>query len=213
VTERLPTITVLAGVNGTGKSSIIGDFIRLRGGYYYNPDEAARKVRSLHPGLDQARANSLAWQLGKEGLEAAIDRRRDYVFETTLGGRTIPALLHRAARQGYRIAVWYIGIDGVDEHIRRVKLRAARGGHDIPENRIRQRYISSRENLVALLPDLHELKLFDNSVTADLPAGEGPGLKVLLHLKAGRIRTLGDIGSMPEWARPVIAAAIRCADE
>lgn len=211
MTERIPAITVLAGANGAGKSSIIGEFIRQRGGTYYNPDEAARKLRAKYPDLDPQEANSLAWTLGKEGLEAAIAARLNYVIETTLGGNTIPALFGKAARDGFRITLWYIGLCSVEEHIRRVKARVQRGGHDIPEARIRERYVRSLENLVALMPQLYELKLFDNSETVNIANNEKPRLRTLLHLKAGRIIELADLGAMPEWAKPIIAAAKRTA--
>ena len=207
--ERIPAITVLAGANGAGKSSIIGEFIRQHGGTYYNPDEAARKLRAKYPKLEPQEANSLAWTLGKEGLEAAIAARLDYVIETTLGGNTIPALLGKAARQGFRITLWYIGLCSVEEHIRRVKARVQRGGHNIPEARILERYVRSLENLVALTPHLYELKLFDNSETVNIAANERPKLRTLLYLKDGRIIELADLHSMPEWARPVIVAARR----
>ena len=54
------TITVLAGVNGAGKSSVAGAYIRAAGGDYYNPDEFTRSLLRSNPGLDPAAANSLA---------------------------------------------------------------------------------------------------------------------------------------------------------
>lgn len=212
MTDRIPRITALAGTNGAGKSSIIGEFIRARGGTWYDPDAAARTLRAAHPDLPQEEANGLAWTLGREGLEAAIVNRTDYVFETTLGGDTIPALLRDAARQGIRVTIWYIGLDGADEHIRRVRARAARGGHDIDAAKIRERYDRSRENLVSLLPDLHELKLFDNSRTVDMATGEVPRPRPLLHFRAGRILDQVDPRTMPEWARPLAMAAFKAAD-
>jgi predicted ABC-type ATPase len=44
-----PVIFVLAGVNGAGKSSLGGSFIRKRGLNYFNPDEAAAKIRQQPP--------------------------------------------------------------------------------------------------------------------------------------------------------------------
>jgi len=207
VAEGTATITALAGTNGAGKSSIIGAFIRARGGTYYNPDEAAGKLRERHPELDQQEANIQAWNLGREGLEAAIAQRKDYVFETTLGGRTIPRLLGQAAQRGIRVTIWYIGLNSADAHIHRVSARVQRGGHDIPEHRIRERFVRSRENLVALLPYLYELKLFDNSASADIAAGEHPLPRILLHVKTGRIIEHSELKSMPDWARPIVAAA------
>lgn len=207
VVDRPPAITVLAGTNGAGKSSIIGAFIRAHGGTYYNPDEMARALRMRDPAMGVEEANALAWTCGRDGLLDAIATGRDYAFETTLGGRTIAAHLALASRGGCRVTVWYVGLEGVGMHIRRVRERARRGGHDIPEARIRQRYTRSRENLVALMPDLHELRLFDNSHVVDLTAGELPRPRALLRLKAGRVLAIADLRSMPDWAKPLIAAA------
>jgi predicted ABC-type ATPase len=76
--------------------------------------------------------------------------------ETTLGGATMTALLDPALRLGQTIYISYVGLEGVDLHIARVRARVALGGHDVPEERIRQRYDSSRANLVRLLPRLTE---------------------------------------------------------
>ena len=62
------TITVLAGVNGAGKSSVAGAYIRAAGGDYFNPDEFTRSLLRQNPGLDPAEANSLAWTRGKESF-------------------------------------------------------------------------------------------------------------------------------------------------
>jgi predicted ABC-type ATPase len=51
-------IRVLAGVDGAGKSSIVGATIRDKGGEYYNPDEAEREIMAANPGLGQAEANA-----------------------------------------------------------------------------------------------------------------------------------------------------------
>jgi hypothetical protein len=105
------------------------------------------------------------------------------------------------------VTIWYIGLNSADAHIHRVSARVQRGGHDIPEHRIRERFVRSRENLVALVPHLYELKLFDNSASVDLAAGERPLPRVLFHLRKRRVIEHSDLGSMPEWAKPVVAAA------
>src|SRR5581483_8743614 len=137
---RPAQIHVLAGVNGAGKSSIIGATIRAKGGEYYNPDEAAREIMTANPGLGQAEANAAAWEQGRKLLERAIDQGLDFIFETTLGGNTMPALLSEAARRGVEMHVFYVGLGSVDAHIERVRQRVRAGGHDIPEADIRRRY-------------------------------------------------------------------------
>lgn len=204
-----PCIGVLAGANGAGKSSIAGAFLRLAGGEFFNPDETARRILAAHPGLPQAEANSLAWQLGLRQLQDAVRARRDYWFETTLGGRTITTTLAAAAKAGMAVRIWYVGIDSAERCIARVATRIKRGGHAIPVELIRRRYDSSRVNVIKLLPQLAELVVFDNSVEADPVEGQRPEPLVVLHLRGGKILGPKDLSATPEWAKPIVAAALK----
>ena len=204
-----PAIHVLAGVNGAGKSSIGGASFRAHGGDYFNPDETARRRMTANARLTQSEANGLAWQHGKRLLERAIAKRLDYAFETTLGAHTIPRLLAEAAQAGFAVKVWYVGLATPELHLARVKARVRRGGHDIPEDRIRQRFVHSRLNLIELLPLLAALRLYDNSVEADPAAGVEPRPTLLLQLDHGRVVAPADLSSTPDWARPVVAAALK----
>ncbi len=201
-------IYVLAGVNGAGKSSVGGEALRSRGADYYNPDEAAREIRAARPGLTLIEANALAWQKGREMLERAIRERLVFVFETTLGGNTIPRLLSEAAKSGIQIAVWYVGLESPELHVERVAARVRKGGHPIPEETIRKRYERSRLNLIQLLPSLAELRVFDNSDPADPEAGGIPSPRLVLHLDKGHILGPEDLSKTPSWAKPVVAAAL-----
>lgn len=206
---RQPRIYVLAGVNGAGKSSIGGAAFREFGGDYYNPDEVARNLMTRDPRLAQRDANSIAWREGVRLLRRAIDERLDFAFETTLGANTIPRLLARAASQGIEIYVWYAGLSSPELHLARVRARVRRGGHDIPESDIRRRYEHSRLNLIALLPHLTALRVFDNSAEADPAAGKTPSLKLVLHFERGRILNPHDLAQTPDWAKPIATAALK----
>lgn len=202
-------IYVLAGVNGAGKSSIAGVAFRENGADYYNPDEAARGLKAANPGLDQTQANSAAWHRGRELLERAIAGGLDFAFETTLGASTIPRLLTDAARQGIAVHVWYAGLATPELHIARVKARVARGGHDIPEQAIRRRFEHSRLNLIQLLPMLSTLRVYDNSAEADPAAGRTPMPVLVLHMERGRILNPQGLPHVPDWAKPIAAAAMK----
>jgi predicted ABC-type ATPase len=203
-----PGIYVLAGTNGAGKSSIAGAMFRQAGGEYFNPDEAARLIRARDPGLSQAQANGAAWRQGVRLLERAIAERRTFAFETTLGGRTITASLERALSAGLEVRVWYIGLSSPELHMARVRARVARGGHDIPEARIRARYDSGRLNLIRLLPRLTELRVYDNSAEADPHAGVAPEPRPILHTIRGKVASSCPLAETPEWAKPILAAAL-----
>lgn len=208
VTDPVPTITVIAGTNGAGKSSILGEFLRQHGGEYFNPDDMARRLRKEDPDLTQYEANAQAWLIGKEGLEDAIYTGRDYTFETTLGGNTIKRLLHQAAAHGHRLVIWYVGLASAEAHIERVTQRVRRGGHPIPEDKIRERFEQSVQHLIELLPAIFECRLFDNSESADLCAGEAPAPVSLLHIRDREIVSSVALSEVPEWAKPVFAAVL-----
>lgn len=204
-----PSIYVLAGTNGAGKSSLAGAAIRERGGEYFNPDEATLRVLEANPGISPDEANSRAWLHGKRLLENAIRSRREFAFETTLGGSTITALLEMAHGAGLAVRVWYVGLEGPELHLARVRSRVAAGGHDIPEAKVRERYQRSRENLVRLLPRLTELRVFDNSADGDPAAGGAPRPRLVLHVLDGEIVETCGMAEVPGWAKPIVAAALR----
>jgi predicted ABC-type ATPase len=201
----------LAGTNGAGKSSVAGAMFLAKGTEYLNPDEAASRIRSVNPGLSEAEANSEAWNQGKRLLQRAITERLNFAFETTLGGNTIPALLSSALSVGLDVRIWYVGLSSIELHIARVRARVEKGGHAIPEQKIRDRYDRSRLNLIRLMPRLPELLVYDNSEEADPDAGGRPEPKFLLHMASGRIVNSCDLQLIPEWAKPIVAAALKTA--
>jgi len=200
---------VLAGTNGAGKSSIVGEMFLQEGVQYFNPDNAAQRILSANPGMSQSEANSAAWYEGKRLLERAIQERLDFAFETTLGGKTFTNLLHKALAQGIEVRVWYVGLDSPELHIARVRSRVKHGGHDIPEERIRERYTQSRLNLIQLLPRLTELLLYDNSDEADPKIGNAPEPKLIVHCIRGKVAESCELTSVPEWAKSILAAALK----
>lgn len=107
-----PSIYVLAGTNGAGKSSVAGAAFRDHGTDYFNPDEATRRILEANPDIGLDEANSEAWLQGKRLLEKSITERLEFAFETTLGGNTIPGLLADAHDAGLAVRVWYVGLEG-----------------------------------------------------------------------------------------------------
>ena len=208
MTVPRPRLFVLAGVNGAGKSTVGGDALHRVGMTWFNPDDYARDLRA-GSGRTQIQANAEAWGDGMRRLGAAIAGRYDHAFETTLGGNSIPARLREAA-ETHDLLIWFCGLDSPEHHIARVRLRVAGGGHDIPETKIRERYVSSITNLIALLPHLTNLQVYDNST--DAAAGTPvPSPHLLLQVKDGRIVWPTDADALrqaPDWAKPILEAAL-----
>jgi predicted ABC-type ATPase len=211
------SIYVLAGCNGSGKSSIGGAALRQAGAAFFDPDEAARRLSVANASrarqLTQTQLNGAAWSEGRRLLQRAISERGVFAFETTLGGQTMTALLEQGADVGMTVHVWFVGLRDVELHIARVRQRVARGGHDIPIARIRERFDNSRLNLVRLLPKLADLVVYDNSTDADPAAGATPSPLLLLRCARGRIVAPQDLKAVlkatPAWAKPIAVAALR----
>ena len=214
---RSGSIYVLAGCNGAGKSSIGGAALRQSGSDFFNPDEAARRIAAANaarkPRLTQAQINGAAWNEGRRLLQRAIDERAAFAIETTLGGKTMTALLEQAARAGLSVHIWFAGLADPELHIDRVRRRVAKGGHAIPAQKIRERFENGRINLIRLLPHATEVYVYDNSREADPDRGATPLPRLLLHCRQRRIvsptRLEILLQATPTWAKPIVAAAIK----
>lgn len=202
----MPRLYVLAGTNGSGKSSIGGAILRSSGADYFNPDEVALAILGANASLGAREANSAAWHEGKRLLETAIAQRLDFNFETTLGGETITRLLQHAI--GFEVVIWYVGLASPELHLERVRARVGHGGHHIPEAEIRRRYDTSRLNLIELMPALAALRVYDNSIEADPASGTPPEPVLLLHMVKDAIVSHCDLPTAPDWVRPILAAAL-----
>ena len=208
-----PTIYVLAGCNGAGKSTLGGAAFRAQGIDPFDPDRAARIIAQRRATSVTPAINAQAWEHGRRLLARAIDERASFAFETTLGGSTMTHMLALAMREGLAVKVWFVGLANLQMHVDRVRKRVANGGHDIPPDLIRRRYAAGRRNLVALLPGLRELYLYDNSREGDPLAGHAPSPQLVMHAIGRRIfapRSLGGLmANTPVWAKPVVAASLK----
>lgn len=205
-------ITVLAGTNGAGKSSIAGCALREAYGVYFNPDEETQSILAGNPGMTLQHANAAAWQKSVSLLRAAISDGSDYSFETTLGGNTVTQLLLAAAQAGDRLSIWYCCLDSPQRHLARVAARVAAGGHDIPEAKVRARYDASRQNMVSLIPHVTDLRVYDNSVEADPAAGFAPVPVLVLEIANKALRfpaTAEQFSATPVWAKALVACAVQ----
>lgn len=147
---------MLAGPNGAGKSTFYDAFL----------------TDSPLPFLN---ADLFAAETGIDSLEAAriLDATRDRMIEDGLGFITETVfsdpyghklgMLRRATDAGYAVTLIYIGIASAELSARRVDQRLARGGHDVPRERIASRYKRSLANLKEAISFVPIVNLFDNS--------------------------------------------------
>lgn len=81
-----------------------------------------------------------------------------------MSSRSFAPFLRSLKAQGYAIAVYYFSLANPQMAVRRVKLRVALGGHDVPADVVRRRFGRSLANFFDLYAPLAgEWTLFDNS--------------------------------------------------
>lgn len=205
-----PVLYVLAGVNGAGKSSIGGHLLTRAGLNWFNPDTFARELMASTR-CDLESANAHAWAESVRRLDEAVARGQSYASETTLGGHTLAARI-QAATGTHDVIIWFCGLDSPERHLQRVRARVSQGGHDIPEAKIRVRYPRAQRNVIALMPHVAHLRVYDNSTEAAI--GEPiPDPLLVMELEEGRLvhppaHDPTALARTPEWAKALVEAAL-----
>jgi predicted ABC-type ATPase len=153
---RRPILLVLAGPNGAGKSTFYD--VQL-GGFafpFVNADDLARELE-----LDPYSAAEAADRIRRELLA----RRESFVFETVFSDPVGAKLefLKEAERAGFTVVLFFIGIDGPETSEDRVGMRVAQGGHDVPNDKLKNRYPRVMANLRRALVELSNVRVYDNS--------------------------------------------------
>ena len=162
--KKKPRLLVIAGPNGSGKSTVTKGLPLI--GLYVNADEIKRVS-----GCTDLEAAQEAEQL----RELLLARRADFAFETVLSTDRNLSLLRRAKEAGYEICAVFVLTSDVEINARRVQERAAAGGHDVPEDKIKSRYGKSIRNLSPLVRIADKTRVLDNSGAEPRLICEGEG--------------------------------------
>ena len=143
-----PTIYVIAGCNGAGKTTFAKEFLPkeakcLR---FLNADEIARGLSPLKPTAGAVQAARLLLTQ----VDECLRRRKTFALESTLSGKTYIRLFRRARQLGYEIELHYLWLSSSVQAIARVRRRVQQGGHHVPAADIRRRF---KRSLVHLADD------------------------------------------------------------
>ena len=139
---KKPEIIVFAGPNGSGKSTVT-KYAKVISPYI-NADDI--KHSTLCSDLEAA-------QKAEELREKCLKEHKDFTFETVLSTRRNLDLLIKAKSNGYFIRCIYVITSNPDVNVLRVKIRKSKGGHDVPEDKIRTRYV----RCLNLIPELIQI--------------------------------------------------------
>ena len=201
--NRQPTIWLIAGANGVGKTTYAFRHIEAVSGSvrFVNLDEIARGLSPMAPDAERAEAARIA--LARlDALVRSEDRSRDFSIETTLAGLTYLRRMREAARLGWRIHLLYFAVRSPEDALARIARRVSEGGHHIPEAEARRRFRRSIDNLPAYMRLCSLWRVFDNN---------GPQPKVAAEGREGCIAYTGSTGSLPSALQDALSRLPACA--
>ena len=153
--DQRPVLVALAGPNGAGKTTFFHAHLKPAALRFVNADVLAGELE-----LDPYAAAHAADALRRE----LVRQRESFVFETVFSDPIGDKLefLRDAIRQGYKVVVCFIGISGPEVSEERVAMRVTQGGHDVPADKLQQRFPRTLENLRAAIRELPHIVVFDN---------------------------------------------------
>lgn len=156
-----PTVYIIAGPNGSGKTTFALKFLPEMAGClaFVNADEIARGLSPLNPPA----AAMQATRLFLAEMEQKIRQREDFAFETTLAGRVYLPKIREWRAQGWRVVLVYLYLPSAEMSLHRVQERVAQGGHGIPEPEIARRYPRSLRHLFEYMRQCDRTFCLDNS--------------------------------------------------
>lgn len=160
-----PKFWLVAGPNGSGKSSIYTDTdIEDFGGsvWIINPDLLTARIRDIEQ-LKLRAANIAAVTRIYDWLEASIAAYQTIGVETVLSTEKYRTLVVAAKAHGFEVRLIYILLNSAELGIERVRLRVAKGGHDVSTVKIRERRERSLRQLPWFLANCDLAWIFDNS--------------------------------------------------
>lgn len=136
---------LIAGVDGTGKSSLRG-VLEGQGvllGHIIDADKIAK---------DNNYNNILAGRKAIEEIDYCLEKNISFTQETTLAGHRVEKTMKQARKQGYNIVLYYVGLNSREESLLRIANRVRKGGHNIPEEDVTRRFNNRLNSLKNVIP-------------------------------------------------------------
>lgn len=184
-----PTLFMIAGPNGAGKSTLYETRIK--------PGTLAPFINADIIQRDELKDPSM--QASYKAAELAENRRRRYleegksfVSESTFSHPSKLTLIADALKAGFRVVMYHVNLRSPELSVYRVAYRFKNGGHDVPEDKIRERFARNPELIKQAVMQSDKAFIYDNS-----SLGQPPML--VIEFTKGRVVRVTE--RVPAWAR------------
>ena len=194
--EKKPTLCVVAGPNGSGKTTATEQLLANEWGansLYINPDNIAEQEFG---GWNSPDAVLRAAQRATELRYQCLEEKRDFVFETVFSSSEKLEFLRKAHEAGFFIRLFYVCTNSPEINVARIAKRYMNGGHEVPISKVVSRYFKSLELAKQAISFVDRAYIYDNSVEGQLPQ--------LLYRTSEGVLVKQYTDDIPEWAQVLI---------
>ena len=188
-----PVLVYLAGPNGAGKSTFFKDYLQALKLPFINADEIARRLHEAELTAKTENLDRMAFEMAEKLRHSLFSERLSFCTETVFSDPKGAKLefLKQARGAGYSVFLIFIGLSDSNLSIARVTQRVAAGGHDVPDEKLRERFSRTLTNLRNAISTVNEAFLFDNSSDRD-------PFRLVAVYSDGKVVHRGD--PLPAWA-------------
>lgn len=141
---------VIGGSNGSGKTTFAREVVAEKDLKYLGADDIAFELDA-----DNFEAVKIeAARIFSKRLTESLEKGESLIIESTLSGLSFKKHLRKAKENGYSISIFFVFLDSVELCLKRIKSRVENGGHNVPENDVRRRFLRANENFWNVYKDL-----------------------------------------------------------
>lgn len=180
-----PVLHLFAGPNGAGKTTLFKLVVEPETGLVWvNADDIAAALDANDP--DHAYEAS---RIAAHRRTELITLGRSFATETVFSHPSKVELVRVAAERGYLVTL-HVVLVPEDLAVARVENRVEHGGHDVPEDKVRERYRRLWAHIAEAIELTHETYVYDNTSAKD-------AFRLVARFERGQLA--GD-ANWPHWA-------------
>lgn len=194
--NRKPVLIVVAGPNGSGKTSVTSKILQhkwLEDSVYINPDIVAQE---RFGDWNSKEAIMKAVKYCENWREKCLSERKSLIFETVLSADDKVDYIERAIEAGFFVRLFFVCTESPTINAARIASRVMKGGHDVPITKIISRYKKSLSRCKYLSRKVQRVYLYDNTT-------DNADAKLLVRFANGEI-VKRYTENIPEWAYDII---------